>query len=124
VDTQVITFTTPGTHVEPPDRAVRFARMVNDAFATVVRERAPRFAALATLPLNDPTASVAELTRAVTTLGFPGAMLFSNVNGVPLADARFEPLYAEADRLGAILHIHPENPINVEAMTQYWLMPL
>ena len=33
VDTQVITFTTPGTHVEPPDRAVRFARLVNDAFA-------------------------------------------------------------------------------------------
>src|SRR6266496_3585656 len=24
VDTQIITFTTPGTHVEPPDRAVRF----------------------------------------------------------------------------------------------------
>ena len=28
----------------------------------------------------------------------PGAMLFSNVNGVALADARFEPLYAEANR--------------------------
>jgi predicted TIM-barrel fold metal-dependent hydrolase len=96
VDTQVITFTTPGTHVEPPDRAVRFARLVNDAFATVVRERSPRFAALATLPLCDPAASVSELTRAMTQLGMPGAMLFSNVNGVALADKRFEPLYAEA----------------------------
>jgi aminocarboxymuconate-semialdehyde decarboxylase len=124
VDTQIITFTTPGTHVEPPERAVRFARLVNDAFATVVRERSPRFSSLATLPLCDPAASVAELTRAVTTLGMPGAMLFSNVNGVALADARFDPLYAEANRLGAILHIHPTDPVGVEAMTDYWLMPL
>jgi len=123
VDTQVITFTTPGTHVESPERAVRFARMVNDAFAKIVKERSPRFASLATLPLCDPAASVAELTRAVS-LGFPGAMLFSNVNGVALADARFHPLYAEADRLGAILHIHPTDPVGVEAMTDYWLMPL
>ena len=124
VDTQIITFTTPGTHVEPPERAVRFARLVNDAFATVVRERSPRFASLATLPLCDPAASVAELTRAMTTLGMPGAMVFSNVNGVALADPRFEPLWAEANRLNAIIHIHPTDPVGVEAMTDYWLMPL
>lgn len=124
VDTQILTFTTPGTHVEPPDRAVRLARSVNDAFATIVRERRPRFAALATLPLSDPAASVSELTRAMTTLDMPGAMVFSNVNGIPLADARFHPLYAEANRLGAVLHIHPTNPVNVQAMTDYWLMPL
>lgn len=41
-----------------------------------------------------------------------------------LADARFHPLYAEADRLGAILDIHPTDPLGVEAMTDYWLMPL
>lgn len=124
VDTQVITFTTPGTHVESPERAVRFARLVNDAYAKIVRERRPRFAALATLPLNDPTASVAELTRAVTQLGFPGAMVFSNVNGVALADKRYEPLWAEANLLGCIVHIHPTDPVGVEAMTDYWLMPL
>src|SRR5579872_4321870 len=124
VDTQVITLTTPGTHVEPPVRAARLARLVNDAFAQVVRERGPRFAALATLPLCDPAASVAELRRAMQELHFPGAMLFSNVNGVALADPRFEPLYAEADRLGAVLHIHPTSPVGVEAMTDFWLMPL
>ena len=124
VDTQIISLTTPGTHVEEPRRAVRLARLVNDAFATIVRERGQRFAALATLPLCDPVASVAELRRAVEELGFPGAMLFSNVNGVALADARFEPLYAEANRLGAVLHIHPTSPVGVEAMTDFWLMPL
>jgi aminocarboxymuconate-semialdehyde decarboxylase len=124
VDTQVITFTTPGTHVESPERAVRFARLVNDAFARIVRERSPRFASLATLPLNDPAASILELRRVVTELGFRGAMVFSNVNGVALADNRYEPLWAEANRLGAIIHIHPTDPVGVEAMTDYWLMPL
>lgn len=124
VDTQILSLTTPGTHVEPPARAVRLARLVNDAFATIVRNRGPRFAALATLPLCDPAASITELRRAVTELHFPGAMLFSNVNGVALADERFMPLYAEADRLGAVLHIHPTSPVGVEAMTDFWLMPL
>ena len=124
VTTQVITLTTPGTHVEEPARAARYASLVNDAFAKIVSERKPRFAALATLPLNDPAASVRELRRAVEQLGFPGAMLFSNVNGVPLADPMYWPLYEAADALGAVLHIHPTNPINVDAMEEYWLMPL
>jgi len=124
VDTQVISLTTPGTHVERPELAIKLARLVNDAFAKIVRERSPRFAALATLPLCDPKASVAELRRAVEELRFPGAMLFSNVNGIALADQRFEPLYGEANRLGAVLHIHPTSPVGVEAMTEFWLMPL
>ena len=124
VTTQVLTLTTPGTHVESPTRAVELAQLVNDAFARIVADRAPRFAALATLPLNDPRASVAELRRAVEELALPGAMLFSNVNGIALSDQRFWPLYEAADGLGAVLHIHPTSPVGVEAMTEYWLMPL
>ncbi len=124
VDTQVLSLTTPGTHVEAPVAAARLASLVNDAFAEAVRDRRGRFAALATLPLNDPAAAVRELERACTQLGLPGAMLFSNVNGAALADARFWPLYEAADALGAVLHIHPTNPVGVEAMTDFWLMPL
>ena len=124
VDLQLLSFTTPGVHVEPPGRAVAFARMVNDAFATIVARPSGRFAALATLPLNDPAASVIELERAMRERKLPGAMLFSNVNGVALSDPRFWPLYEKADELGAIIHIHPTSPVGVEAMTEYWLMPL
>jgi aminocarboxymuconate-semialdehyde decarboxylase len=123
VDVQVLSLTTPGTHVEEPARAVRLARLVNDAFARIARDR-PRFKSLATLPLNDPDASADELERAVTQLGMRGAMVFGNVNGVALADDRFLPLWERADGLGAIIHIHPTSPVGVEAMTDYWLMPL
>jgi aminocarboxymuconate-semialdehyde decarboxylase len=124
VDTQVLSFTTPGVHVERPDLAVAWARMVNDAFARVVRERRGRFTALATLPLNDPAASVLELERAMKELGLPGAMVFSNVNHVALADERFAPLWKKAHELDAVIYIHPTDPAGVEAMMDYWLMPL
>ena len=124
VDTQVITLTTPGTHVEKPETAARFAALVNDAFAAIRQSKKGRFAPLATLPLNDPAASVTELQRACRDLKLPGAMLFSNVNGVGLDDRRFWPIYEAANDLGAVLMIHPTHPVGVEAMTDFWLMPL
>jgi aminocarboxymuconate-semialdehyde decarboxylase len=124
VDTQIITLTTPGTHVESPATAVRFAALVNDAFAEVRATKGSRFVPLATLPLNDPAASVAELDRTVGQLGFPGAMLFSNVNGAGLNEPQFWPIYEKANELGAVLYIHPTHPVGVEAMTDFWLMPL
>ncbi len=123
VDLQVLTFTTPGTHYEEPVRAVELARLVNDAFAAEVARR-PRFAALATLPLNDPAASARELERAMRTLGMRGAMVFSNVNGAALSDPCYLPLWEAADALGAIIYIHPAHPVGAEAMAEWWLMPL
>ena len=124
VDTQVISLTTPGTHVESAANAARLASVVNDAFARVVSDKKGRFAAYVTLPLNDPAASVRELERACTQLGMRGAMLFSNINGIALADAGCWALYEAANSFDAVLHIHPTAPVGVEAMTEFWLMPL
>jgi len=57
-------------------------------------------------------------------LKLSGAMLFSNVNGVGLDDPRFWPLYEAANDRDAVLMIHPTYPVGVEAMQEYWLMPL
>ena len=124
VDTQVLTLTTPGTHVETPATAARFAALVNDAFAEIRDTGRGPFTAPATLPLNDPAASVRELDRACRQLHFPGAMLFSNVNGAGLNEPQFWPIYELANDLGATLYIHPTHPVGVEAMTDFWLMPL
>ena len=123
VDTQVITFTTPGVHFEEPSTAVVMARAVNDAFAREVKRR-QHFVALATLPLNDPAEAVREFERAMTDLGLPGAMVFSNVNGTPLASPAFEPLWKKANELNAVMYIHPAHPHHVEAMEDYWLTAL
>jgi aminocarboxymuconate-semialdehyde decarboxylase len=124
VTMQVVTLTTPGTHVEKQATAVRLASMVNDEFREGMETFGRSFTALATLPLNDPAASVKEFERATGQLGMRGAMLFSNVNGVALSDTRFWPLYEAANDRGAVLYIHPTDPVGVEAMQDYWLMPL
>jgi aminocarboxymuconate-semialdehyde decarboxylase len=124
VTMQVLSLTTPGTHVETPASAVRLASLVNDEFREAIDTRGNHFTALATLPLNDPPASVKEFQRATGELGLRGAMLFSNVNGVALSDKRFWPLYEAANDAGAVLYIHPAHPVNVDMMQEYWLMPL
>jgi aminocarboxymuconate-semialdehyde decarboxylase len=124
VDKQVLSFTTPGVHIESAKRAVDLAQMVNDNFAEISRSYSDRFAAFATLPLNDPDASVVEMERAFVELGFTGVTLHSNVNGVELNDERFFPLFEKANELGIVFDIHPSFPVGVEAMTDYKLMPL
>lgn len=124
IDMQVLTFTAPGTLIERPERSVSLSRKVNDALATIVTQRPERFTALATLPLNDPGACTDEFERAVGDLGLKGVMLFSNANGVALSDQRFWPLYERASDAGAVMYIHPTYPVGVEAMQEYWLMPL
>ncbi len=123
VDRQLISLTCPGTLLETPARSVTLSRLVNDAFAEVMATRGRRFTALATLPLNDAPASVTEFER-VTAMGFKGVMLMGNVNGTPLADRRFWPLWERASDTRAVMYIHPTFPLGVEAMREYWLMPL
>ena len=124
VTMQCVTLTTPGTHVETPETAVRLASMVNDEFRDAMETCGTHFTALATLPLNDPKASLKEFKRATGALGMRGAMLFSNINGVALSDERFWPIYEAANDIGAVMYIHPEHPVNVDMMQEFWLMPL
>jgi aminocarboxymuconate-semialdehyde decarboxylase len=124
INMQIVSLTTPGVHIESPTRAVQLARLVNESFAKIMNEYRERFSALATLPLNDPSASVTELEYTFKDLGFRGVMLFSNVNGTALSDSQFIPLYERADELQAVFYVHPNYPAGVEAMTDYWLMPL
>jgi aminocarboxymuconate-semialdehyde decarboxylase len=124
VDMQVITMTAPGTSIETPEQAASMARVINDGLAEGREAHADRFVPLGHLPLVNPAAAAEEFGRVVGDLGMPGVMLFSNANGVPLADERFWPIYEQADEAGAVLYIHPTYPLGVEAMEDYMLMPL
>jgi len=124
VDHHLFSFTCPGVVVEPPQRAVELARIINDEFAAITRAYPGRFTALATLPLNHPEAALAEYRHAMRELGLPGVMVYGNINGIPLHDPRFHPLYQQANADSAVFYIHPTYPVGVEAMQDYWLMPL
>jgi len=124
LDTQLISFTAPGTLVETPARSTVLSQKINDLFAGIQSDDPEIFPALGTLPLNDPAASAIELERALTQLGLKGITLFSNANGVALSDKRFWPIYEKANDLHAVFFIHPTYPVGVDAMQDYMLMPL
>ena len=125
VDMQVLTLTTPGPHVEESRRGVALARLVNDRLAEGVAAHPRRFVALATLPMQDASASVAELDRAVSDLGLRGAMVFSNVNGKPLWAKDFWPIWEKAEALGVPILVHPTTPSPIPAGMDEWrLVPL
>jgi aminocarboxymuconate-semialdehyde decarboxylase len=123
IDMQVITLTAPGTTMEVHDRSAYLASLVNDALAKIRHDRPKHFTSLATLPLDDAAASVRELDRAMDA-GFPGCMVYASVNGSALHDRRYWPLWERASERRAVVHIHPNYPAGVEAMQEYWLMPL
>jgi len=56
-------------------KAIAVAKQANDALAEEVRKRPNRFAAFAALPMQDPDAAIAELTRCIKELGMVGALV-------------------------------------------------
>jgi hypothetical protein len=72
----LLSLTAPGLQaVADPAKAVTLARQVNDTLAEIVAANPARYGGMATLPLQDPQAAIAELERAATQLGFPGVMV-------------------------------------------------
>jgi aminocarboxymuconate-semialdehyde decarboxylase len=107
VDLQILSVAAVPSHAENETTAVALARYANDLYADVVKERPTRFAAFASLPLPHIDASLAELERAIDGLGMVGATVTMTILGRSLADPHFDPIYAELDRRGAVLFIHP-----------------
>jgi predicted TIM-barrel fold metal-dependent hydrolase len=107
---QILSLSAPPIESISTDRQITLdlATLANDAMADLVRQHPDRFPGfVASLPLNYPEESVAEIERAVTQLGALGVQIFSNVNGLPLDDARFFPLFETADRLQVPILLHP-----------------
>jgi predicted TIM-barrel fold metal-dependent hydrolase len=82
-------------------------RASNDYGASLVAKYPTRFGFLAQLPMEDPASAVAEIRRGIDELGAEGWAVLTNYDKVYLGDPRFEPVWAELDRMEATLFIHP-----------------
>jgi predicted TIM-barrel fold metal-dependent hydrolase len=110
IDAAVLSPGPPGAFVGDRGRANELARTVNEELAAISLAAPARFAALATLPLPDVDAALAELTYALDHLGMDGVWLLSHVGGTYLGAPEWEPLFAELDRRGAYVFVHPALP--------------
>jgi aminocarboxymuconate-semialdehyde decarboxylase len=98
-----------------------WTRFLNDSLAETVRAHPKRFVGLGTLPMQNSEDAAEELKRCVKELGFVGAEIGTHVNGENLDEPHFYPFFAEAEKLGAILFVHPWDMLGKDRMQKYFL---
>ncbi|HEY1706915.1 MAG TPA: amidohydrolase family protein [Rhizomicrobium sp.] len=99
-----------------PNDAVVMCDHVNGTIAEMVAKRPDRFRGLGLAPLQQPELAARYLKRIRSEFGFSGIEIGSNINSVPLGDARFDPVYAEADALGLSFFVHALHPLATKAI--------
>jgi 2,3-dihydroxybenzoate decarboxylase len=111
IDMQVLSETAPAAQVFEPEQAIRLARSSNDFLHAAIGAHPDRFAGFAALPTPDPKAAADELERAVTKLGFKGAMIMGLSRGERFLDEKpFWPIFERAQALDVPIYLHPSTP--------------
>jgi aminocarboxymuconate-semialdehyde decarboxylase len=95
----------------PPDIGMKAARVVNEGIAEIARSAADRIpTAMGSVALQaGGEAAADELEYCVRTLGLKGVEVLAHVRDKELSDPTFEPLWAKAQELGAVVFIHPNS---------------
>lgn len=122
IDAAIVSPGPPGPFFGDQVAANALARTLNEELAAVANVHPGRIASLATVPLPDVDAALAELEHGLDELGLDGVWLLTNVAGTYLGDSKWEPLYAELDRRGAYVFVHPAFPPNGSPLSHpVWL---
>jgi predicted TIM-barrel fold metal-dependent hydrolase len=110
IDVQVLSHTVGSGRPFTGAEGVELARQANDQMAAAVAAHPGRFIGLATLPMTEPEAAVAELERAVVSLGCKGVVINGTTNGRFLDNTTFLPILEAAVRLDVPVYLHPAPP--------------
>ncbi len=110
---QVLTLSLPSPElVGGPDLAPELARIANDDMAAICAKWPKKFPAfVASLPMNNVPAALDEMDRAINKLGARGVQLCTSVNGRPLDEPEFFPVFERiTQKHGMPIWMHPARP--------------
>jgi predicted TIM-barrel fold metal-dependent hydrolase len=109
---QILTLSMPAVEfVAPAETSPDLARLANDGMAEIVAKHPKRFPAfVASLPMNNVKAALEEITRAIEKLGARGIQIFTNVNGRPLDEDEFAPIFEKMHSYDLPIWMHPTRP--------------
>jgi 2,3-dihydroxybenzoate decarboxylase len=112
IEKAVLSISGPGVQAErDAAAAVRKARAANDFLAGQIQKRPDRYAGFAHIAVQDPKAAAGELERCMRELKFCGAMINGHTHGLYLDDRSLDPFWERAEALGAVIYIHPTDPV-------------
>jgi len=107
---QLVFLSAPGVQVFDGSTAVSLSTDLNDQLLQKTREYPDRYAALAAIAPQNPTAAAAELQRSVKKLGFKGAVVNSHTQGEYLDEPKYWEIFEAAEALDVPLYLHPNTP--------------
>ena len=107
VEIQVLSACPQSPYGQDKQKAARAARFVNDQYAELAGRQPDRFCAFAALPMPYVDEAIGEMRRALDELGMAGIAMNTTVLGRALVEPDFEPVFAELNRRGAVLYLHP-----------------
>ncbi len=110
IDLQVTSLSMPGAEGFDVETAIAIATDANDRLAAAISKHPTRLAGFASIPTASPAAAVKELERAVTKLGFKGAMINGHVRGEFLDDRKYWAIFECAQALNVPIYLHPTLP--------------
>jgi aminocarboxymuconate-semialdehyde decarboxylase len=95
-----------------PEESPAAARVANDGMAEICAKWPKKFPVfVAALPMNNVPAALKEMDRAIGTLGARGIEIKTNVNGRPMDDPEFFPVFERAtNHHGVPIWMHPIRP--------------
>jgi predicted TIM-barrel fold metal-dependent hydrolase len=91
------------------DTAAQIVKINNERLAELCASKPDRFAGFASLALQYPDLAVEQLETAVKKQGLRGAAIGGSVVGENFSEAKYHPVWAKAEELGAVLFIHPQS---------------
>src|SRR5215203_3083930 len=106
------------------EMGVQVARLVNDGIAEYVNTSPERFVGMATVPMQDTEAAVAELERVVSTYRFQAVEIGTSVEGTQLTDPRFRQFLRRASELDVLMLAHPYYVGAKQGLEDYYLTKL
>ncbi|MGH7390646.1 MAG: amidohydrolase family protein, partial [Candidatus Rokuibacteriota bacterium] len=83
-----------------------------------------RFVGCATLPMQEPTAALAELERAARLPGVRAVYLGTNVNGRELSDPAFAPIFERCQEYELPVLLHPISVVGASRLQPFYLSNL
>ncbi len=90
-----------------PEAGLAASRLSNDGIAQMVAKYPARLRGMATLPMQDPDAAIAELERVVKEYKFKAVEMGTSIEGEQLAHPRFRPVLKTIEQLGCFIFTHP-----------------
>jgi len=108
IDYVVLSQTGPAVQAEKTaEGGIARAQENNDYLAGKISKHPTRFGGFAAVPMQDPKAAAQELARAVTELGFKGALVNGHTHGTYYDDPKFDVFWERLEALDVPFYLHP-----------------